>query len=148
MAFSFVGAFYGWWGTSGLFLHGAAMNQASIALVMIVCAFVVWYLWVSAFRETAAFKLVLLFLWIAYALMGISRATNSEPFALIGGISAIISGLVAAYGFLAELYNAAIIQEVVPLGESKLIRERSAREEHERLGRIHPTGNRHQEMHA
>jgi uncharacterized protein len=146
--FSFVGAFYGWWGISGLILHGAAMNQASIALVMIVCAFVVLYLWVGSFYETTVFNLVLLFLWVAYALMGISRATSSEAVAVIGGISAIISGLVAAYGSFAELYNAAILQEVVPLGESKLIRERSAREEHERLERIHQTGNHHHEMHA
>jgi uncharacterized protein len=146
--FSFVGAFYAWWGASGLFLHGAAMNPSSTALVMIVCAFVLLYMWVGSFYETAVFNLVLLFLWIAYALMGISRAANSEAVAVIGGISAIISGLVAAYGSFAELYNAAILQEVVPLGESKLIRERSVHDEQERLGRIHPTGNHHQEMHA
>src|ERR1700751_847767 len=44
--FSFVGAFYGWWGLNGLILHGAAFNPASMALVFIVCGFVVLYLWV------------------------------------------------------------------------------------------------------
>ena len=146
--FTFVGAFYGWWGLNGLILHGAAMNPASMALVFIVCAFVVLYLWVGSFYETAVFNLVLLFLWIAYALMGIALATSSSPFAVIGGISAIISGLVAAYGSFAELFNAATLQEVVPLGEPKLIRERSAHEEQERLRRIHPVGDQHHEMHA
>jgi uncharacterized protein len=146
--FSFVGAFYGWWGINGLMLHGAAMNPASMALVFIACAFVVLYLWVGSFYETAVFNLVLLFLWIAYALMGIALATSWTPIAVIGGISAIISGLVAAYGSFGELYNAAILQDVVPLGEPKLIRERSVREEQERIRRTHPVGNQQHEMHA
>jgi succinate-acetate transporter protein len=146
--FTFVGAFYGWWGLNGLVLHGAAMNPASMALVFIACAFVVAYLWIGSFYETAVFNLVLLFLWIAYVLMGIGLATSSTPIAVIAGISAIISGVVAAYGSFAELFNAATLQEVVPLGEPKLIRERSAHEEEERLRRIHPVGNQHHEMHA
>jgi uncharacterized protein len=146
--FSFVGAFYGWWGINGLMLHGAAMNPASMALVFIACGFVVLYLWVGSFYENAVFNLVLLFLWIAYVLMGIALATSSAPIVVIGGISAIISGLVAAYGSFAELYNAAVLQEVVPVGEPKLIRERSAHEEEERLHRIHPMGDHHHEMHA
>ena len=33
--FSFLGAFYAWWGISGLMLHGAALHPASMALVFI-----------------------------------------------------------------------------------------------------------------
>ncbi len=136
--FSFVGAFYGWWGINGLMLHGAAINPASMALVFIACGFVVLYLWVGSFYETAVFNLVLLFLWIAYVLMGIALATSVSTITVIGGISAIISGLVAAYGSFAELYNAAVFEQVVPLGEPKLIRERSGSEQEMRLRRIHP----------
>jgi uncharacterized protein len=146
--FSFLGAFYGWWGINGLVLHGTMMHPASVALVFIVCAFVVAYLWVASFYETAVFNLVLLFLWIGLVLMGISMATASLPIAVIGGISAIISGLVASYGAFAELYNASVLQEVVPVGEPKVIRERSAHEEQERLRRLHPVGNHSQELHA
>ena len=145
--FSFVGAFYGWWGLNGLMLRGVAMNPASMALVFIACGFVVLYLWVGSFYETAVFNLVLLFLWVAYALMGIALATSSTRIEVIAGISAIISGLAAAYGSFAELYNAAVLDEVVPLGEPKLIRERSVHEEEERLRRIHSIGEHNREMH-
>lgn len=146
--FCFVGAFYGWWGINGLMPHGAAMNPASMALVFIACGFVVAYLWVASFYENAVFNLVMLFLWIGYVLMGIALARSSAPIAVIGGIAAVISGLLAAYGSFAELYNAAVLQEVVPLGEPKSIRERFAHEEEERLRRIHPIDEHHHEMRA
>jgi uncharacterized protein len=145
--FTFIGAFYGWWGISGLVLHGAALDLSSLALVFIVCGVVTLYLWVASFHETAVFNLVLLFLWIGFILMGIALASQARTIAVIAGISAIISGLVAAYGSFAEIYNAASLEEVVPLGEPKMIRERSAHEEEERLRRLHPAGN-HQEMHV
>jgi len=144
--FSFLGAFYGWWSINGLMLHGAALDLSSMALVFIVCGVVALYLWVASFNETAVFNLVLLFLWIGYILMGISLASEVRTIAVIGGISAIISGLIASYGAFAELYNAASLEEVVPLGEPKLIRERSEHEEHERLRRNAVVN--HQEMHA
>jgi uncharacterized protein len=146
--FSFVGAFYGWWAISGLALHGAMMNPASMALVFIVSAFVVLYLWVASFYETAVFNLVLLFLWIAYVLSGVAIVTASVPVTIIAGIAAIISAVAAAYGSFAELYNASVLQDVIPLGEPKAIRERSAQEEQERLRRLHPVGNHSQELHA
>jgi uncharacterized protein len=145
--FTFVGAFYGWWAISGLMLHGAALSLSSLALVFIVCGVVVLYLWVASFHETAVFNLVLLFLWIGYILMGIALASEVRTLAVLGGIGAIISGVVAAYGSFAEIYNAASLEEVVPLGEPKMIRERSEHEEQERLRRLHPAGN-HQEMHV
>jgi succinate-acetate transporter protein len=146
--FTFVGGFYGWWGLNGLMLHGAAPNPGSMALVFIVCGVVVLSLWVSSFYETAVFNVALLFLWLAYILMGISLATQSGSIAVIGGIGAIVSGLVAAYGAFAELYNSAVLREVMPLGEPQAMRERSAHEEDERLRRIHAGGDHHQEMHA
>lgn len=143
--FSFVGAFYGWWGMSGLMLHGAALHPASMALVFIVSGVVVAYLWVASFYEAVVINLVLLFLWVSYILMGISLVASSTAIAVIGGICAIISGLIAAYGSFAEIYNAAGFQERVPVGEPTAMRERSIAEERERLRRIHDVSN-HQGM--
>jgi succinate-acetate transporter protein len=145
--FSFVGAFYGWWGMNGLMVHGAALVPASLALVFIVCGVVVLCMWVASFNETAVFNLTLLFLWIADILMGIALAADVRTLAIIGGISALISGVIAAYGSFAELYNAASLEEVVPLGEPKVIRERSEHEEQERLRRLHAVVD-HQAMHV
>jgi len=146
--FSFVGAFYGWWGMNGLMLHGAALDPASLALVFIVCGVVVLYLWVASFHETAVFNLTLLFLWIGDILMGVALASDVRTIAIIGGVSAIISGVIAAYGSFAELYNAASLEEVVPLGEPRIMRERSEHEEEERLRRLHPVVDHRQEVHA
>jgi succinate-acetate transporter protein len=145
--FSFIGAFYGWWSISGLWLHGAALAPASLAVVFIVCGVVALYLWVASFSETAVFNLVLLFLWVGYILMGIALASDARVLAILGGIAALISGVVAAYGSFAELYNAASLEEVMPRGEPQAIRERSLHEEEERLRRLHAVVD-HQHAHA
>jgi succinate-acetate transporter protein len=147
--FTFLGGFYGWWGINGLMLHGAALNPISMGVVFAVTGCVVAYLWVASFYETAVFNLALLFVWVSYILMGISIFVSSFPLAVIGGIAAIVSALIAAYGSFAELYNAAGFKDVVPVGEPMSMRERSVLEENERLRRIHiPSNHQEAEGHA
>jgi succinate-acetate transporter protein len=147
--FSFVGAFFGWWGLTQMGFLGihatAAVVTNSMATVLVVAAVVVLYLWVASFYEFAAFNLTLLFLWIAFGLMGIAMYSGVEALTVIGGISAVISGLIGAYASFAAIYNATCLQDVVPLGESSEIRKRAENDELERIRRIHPNGGVHQE---
>ncbi len=56
---------------------------------------------------------------------------------VLAGISALISGLIGGYASFAEVYNATSLQEVVPVGESKVARERIERDENLRIRRLH-----------
>jgi uncharacterized protein len=140
-AFSFLGAFFGWWGLSHMAFAGghaaAAASMNSMATVFIVTGVVTLYLWVASFYEFAAFNLVLLFLWIAFGLTGIAMFTGIETLMVLGGIAALISGVIAAYSSFAGIYNAASLQEVVPLGESTAVRNRVEQDEMERIRRVH-----------
>ena len=57
---------------------------------------------------------------------------------VLGGISAIISGIIAAYTSFAGIYNASSLKEVVPLGEFAEVRQKAEQYEMERLRRLHP----------
>jgi succinate-acetate transporter protein len=145
--FSFVGAFYGWlglgmYGINAATIHGAAvvpagMYSVSSGMVLVVSGFVLLYLWLASFYESAAFNGTLLFLWVAMELIAIFLFTGVNVIGLIGGISALISGLFGFYGSFADTYNHTALQEIVPLGEPANIRERSEIDEQERIRRHH-----------
>lgn len=141
--FSFVGAFYGWLGFSSLAPWSAhvaplaGIFSVSTGLVLVVSGFVVMYLWLASFNESMAFNGTLLFLWIAMELFGIYQFTDVGVIVLLGGIAALISGLIGFYASFAENYNATAMQEMMPLGESAAARERSENDELERIRRIH-----------
>lgn len=143
--FSFIGGFFGWWGLAHLTVLGvhaaAAATVDSMATVFIVTAVVTIYLWVASFYEFVAFNLILLFLWLSFGLIGIAMFTGVETIAVIGGIAAVISGLVAAYSSFAGLYNATSFEDTVPLGESGTIRQRAEQDEMERIRRLHPVNH-------
>jgi uncharacterized protein len=144
-AFSFLGAFYGYWGISGLPLagvHAAAMaSLMSMGLVFVVVGVITGYIWIASFNESAAFNGTMLFLCVAYILSGIALFSAIPVIATIAGISAVVSALIAAYASFAELYNASVMRDVVPVGEPEEVRTRSVREENERLRRLHmPNG--------
>jgi uncharacterized protein len=144
--FSFLGAFYGWWGLSHMTLlgvHAASASANAMALVLIVTGVVTLYIWIASFYESAAFNLALLFLWIGYGLIGIGMLAGVEPLTVLGGISALISGLIGAYDSFAELYNAASLKDSVPLGEPRAIRERVEHDEIERIRRLHAASQEH-----
>ncbi len=139
--FSFLGAFFGWWGLVHMtFLGHAAVvaTMNSMAAVFIVTGVITLYLWIASFYEFVAFNLVLLFLWIAFGLVGIAMFTGIETVAVVGGIAAIISGIIAAYASFAAIYNATSFQDHMPLGESIAVRNRAEQDEMERIRRIHP----------
>ncbi|MGH9764356.1 MAG: acetate uptake transporter family protein, partial [Blastocatellia bacterium] len=144
--FSFVGVFYGWIALSHMSFiasaHGAApafgLLSVSTAMVFVVTGFVMLYLWFASFSQSATFNATLATFFIALELFAISFFTGVAIIGLIGGIFALISGLCAFYGSFAEVYNAAAMEEVVPIGEPLAIRERSEHYEYERLRRLHP----------
>ena len=144
-AFSFLGAFFGWWGLAHMTLLGqtaaTAATMNGVALVFIVTGVVTLYLWIASFYEFVAFNLALLFLWIAFGLRGIAMFTGIETLTIIAGIAAIISGVIAAYASFAGIYNATSLQEDMPLGESAVVRHRVEQDEMERIRRIHPANH-------
>jgi succinate-acetate transporter protein len=123
--FSFLGAFFGWWALVHFAFLGVTINN--MAAVFIVTGVVTLYLWIASFYEFAAFNLVLLFLWVAFGLVGMAMFTGIETLAHLGGIAAIISALISAYTSFAEIYNATNLQDVLPVGEFKLARQRVER---------------------
>jgi uncharacterized protein len=152
-AYSFLGAFFAWWGLTQISAFGvhAAASAAltSMATVFVVTAVIVLYLWIASFNESAAFNLVLLFLWIALGLIGIGTFAGTEILTVLGGISALISGLIGAYASFAEVYNATALCEVMAVGEPRSMRERTEQDEAERLQRLHPAnGAQHSQLHA
>src|ERR1700741_1417691 len=46
---------------------------------------------------------------------------------------------ISAYTSFAGIYNATSLQDVVPIGEFNVVRQRAERDEMERIRRIHPT---------
>ncbi|MGH7002213.1 MAG: acetate uptake transporter family protein [Stellaceae bacterium] len=141
--FTFLGGFFVWWGvmhmSALLAVHGAASAATanSIATIYIVTGVVMLYLWVASFYEGAAFNHALLFLWLALGLTGIAMFTGITVLAILGGIAAIVCGLIAAYTSFAEIFNATALQETIPLGESMVVRTRVEEDELERLRRLH-----------
>jgi succinate-acetate transporter protein len=118
-------------------------------LVFIVTGAITAYIWIAAFNESAAFNATMLFLWVSYALAGIAMFSGIVVIATISGICAIVAGLIAAYASFAELYNAATLREVVPVGEPEEMRTRTMREEQERIRRLHaPNGTYDAATHA
>jgi uncharacterized protein len=146
-AFSFLGGFYLYWGVSGLPLagiHAAAMaSLMSMGLVFVVVGAITGYIWIASFNESATFSSTMLFLWVSFVLAGVALFTAIPMIARISGICAIISGLIAAYASFAELYNAATMREVVPVGEPEEVRTRIMQEENERLRRHHAPNGMH-----
>jgi uncharacterized protein len=142
--FSFVGAFYGWLGFEGLgsiILRNPvapAVYDYSNAMILVVCGFVVLYLWIAAFNESMAFNATLCCLWLAMELIAIDLFTGAVAFGIAGGALAILCGLFAAYASFADVYNATGLQEVMPTGEPEAIRERSVVVEQERILQLHP----------
>ncbi len=138
--FSFLGVFYGWWGLAMMLPAAHAVTTAAVStgMVFVVAAVVTLYLWVASFFESTVFNLTLLFLWFGFALVGVSLFTDVTALAILGGIAALISGLIAGYGSFAEIYNATSLQEMLPVGEPASIRERSEHDEQARIRRIHP----------
>jgi hypothetical protein len=49
---------------------------------------------------------------------------GSTAVSSLGGIGAVISSLIAAYGSFAEVYNDTSLKEAIPLGVPKSVRER------------------------
>ena len=144
--FSFLGAFFGWWGLSQMSFLGvhAAASVTSMATIFVVTAVVMLYLWIASFYESAAFNLVLLFLWLSLGLIGIGMfAAGNEALIVLGGISALISGLIGGYGSFAEAYNATVLREVIAVGEPRSMRERTEQDEAERIQRLHPANGTH-----
>jgi succinate-acetate transporter protein len=139
--FSFLGAFFGWWGLayiSQVGVHaGAAVWINSLATVYIVSGVVTLYLWIASFYEFAAFNLVLLFLWIAFGLIGIGMYSNVWVVSLLGGIAALVSGVISGYASFAAIYNAASLEDMIPLGEFNEVKQRVEQDERERIRRIH-----------
>lgn len=150
--FSFLGAFFGWWGLAQMPFMGAAMTAPaaadSVAMIFIVSGVVTFYLWIASFYEFAAFNLALLFLWPALVLRGIATFVAASPLLVVGGIAALICGLIAAYASFATIFNAASLKEALPLGEPRNTRQRAERDEMERIQRIHPTANHQAGAHA
>ena len=140
-SFTFLGAFFGWWALSQMTVLGVHAASAaavrSMALVFLVSGVVIFYLWVASFYEFAAFNLALLFFWICCALAGIGMFAGSQVTIGLGGISAICSALISAYASFAEAYNAASLQDLVPVGESKAVRQRIEQDENQRILRLH-----------
>jgi uncharacterized protein len=140
-SFTFLGGFFGWWALSHMTVLGVhaatAMAVNGMALTFIVCGVVTLYLWIASFYEFAAFNLVLLFLWICFGLAGIGMFAGSAVLAILAGISALISGVIGGYASFAEVYNATSLQDVVPVGESKVARERIEQDENLRIRRLH-----------
>lgn len=151
--FSFMGAFFAWWGLSNMSLFGGhaaatAVAADSTAMVFLVTGAIVLCLWIASFYEFAAFNLVLLFLCAGLILSGIAGFNDNVIIRIIGGISAMISGLVAGYALFAEIYNSTSLEEVVPIGEPKEMRTRAEHDEMERIRRIHPSNHTEHEPEA
>ncbi len=147
-AFTFLGAFYGWWAFAHMTFFGlhaaSAAAIGSMGMVFLVIGAVTFYLWIASFYEFAAMNLMLLFLWVSYVLIAVASFTAVDVIGLIGGICSLISGLIGAYGSFATLYNATSLQEVVPVGEPTAVRERAEMEERERIRRIHAVDHVHE----
>lgn len=148
--FSFLGAFFAWWGLTQVSALGmtAAAATSGLATIFIVSGVLVLLMWIASFYESAAFNLVLLFMWIFMGLIGIGLFSGVYALIVLGGISALISGVIAAYASFAEVYNATSLTEAIAVGEPRAMRERTEHEETERIHRLHPSDGMRQPSQA
>jgi uncharacterized protein len=118
--FSFLGLFYAWFGLTNLIFPGGTAEEisaVSMGMVFLVGGVITLYLWVASFREPPGFNLTLLFLWISFVLLAVGLFTGLAIVSIVGGISAIISSVIAAIASFTELHRRAGLGEVLMVDE-------------------------------
>jgi succinate-acetate transporter protein len=116
--FSFLGLFYVWFGLTNLLLPPegleriADMPAVSMGMVFLTGGLLTLFLWTACRRESSGLNLSLLFLWISFLLLAAGFFTNFAIVGIAGGISAILSSLIAAIASFGELHRQAGLGEV------------------------------------
>lgn len=123
LAFSSYGAFW----ISFVFLNyffldkiPAADVASTMSLYLGGWGFFTFYLWIASFRVSVAINVVLLLLWIAYAVLAIAYAVGDRPeetVVQLGGGLACLCAAAAWYTAFAGVTNKTFGKTVIPVGD-------------------------------
>src|SRR6266446_2578429 len=121
--FSFLGLFYAWFGLTNVLFQApgigkmADVDAFSTGMVFLIGGLLTLYLWTVSFRQSSGLKLTLLFLWTSFLLLAANFFTNLAIVGIAGGISAILSSIIAATASFTDLHRQAGLSEVPTVGE-------------------------------
>ena len=111
--FSFLGLFYAWFGLTNVLFQApgigkmADVDAFSTGMVFLIGGLLTLYLWTVSFRQSSGLKLTLLFLWTSFLLLAANFFTNLAIVGIAGGISAILSSIIAATASFTDLHRQA-----------------------------------------
>src|SRR6266481_7011010 len=147
--FSFLGLFYAWFGLTNVLFQApgigkmADVDAFSTGMVFLVGGLLSLYLWTASFRQPSGLKLTLLFLWISFLLLAADFFTSLAIVGIAGGISAILSSIIAATASFTDLHRQAGLGEVPTVDElAQKAREKLA----ERVGPVDELARKAREM--
>src|SRR6266481_3407953 len=111
--FSFLGLFYAWFGLTNILFQAPGVGKIaeadafSTGMVFLVGGLLTLYLWTLSFRQASGLKLTLLSLWTSFLLLAANFFTNFAIVGMAGGISAILSSIIAATASFTALHRQA-----------------------------------------
>src|SRR6266436_53304 len=147
--FSFLGLFFAWFGLTNVLFQAPGLGKMadvdafSTGMVFLIGGLLTLYLWTVSFRQSSGLKLTLLFLWTSFLLLAANFFTNLAIVGIAGGISAILSSIIAATASFTDLHRQAGLSEVPTVDElAQRAREKLA----ERIGHVDELARKAREM--
>jgi hypothetical protein len=118
VAFTAYGAFWLWYSTL-LWTVGAGWIKppaaTGVAAVLAMWGVFTLGLWICTLKANKGVFVTFLFLWITFFLLA-AGDLGWKPAKRTGGVSGLVTGLIAMYVSFAEVLNATFGREAIPLG--------------------------------
>jgi succinate-acetate transporter protein len=118
VAFTAYGAFWLWYSTL-LWTVGAGWLKpppaAGVGTVLLMWGVFTFYMWICTFKANKGLFSTFLFLWVTFFLLA-GGDFGWKAGKTLGGVVGLVTGLVALYVSFAEVLNATLNREAIPLG--------------------------------
>jgi uncharacterized protein len=118
---SYGGFWISFWALNQFFLKEipVADQEGALALYLLCWGVFTFYMWIVSMKVSLAVNSVFLTLWIAYLLLGLGKAFESETLFHIGGIFGIATAACAWYTSFALVANKTTKRDWIPMGETR-----------------------------
>jgi succinate-acetate transporter protein len=125
---SYGGFWISFWALNQFFLKEipVADQEGALALYLLSWGVFTFYMWIVSTKVSVAINAVFLTLWIAYVLLGLGKAFESETLFHIGGIFGIATAACAWYASFALVANKTTKRDWIPMGETRSAQQDAA----------------------
>ena len=122
---SYGGFWISFWALNQFFLGEipVADQAGALALYLLSWGVFTFYMWIVSMKVSLAVNAVFLTLWIAYVLLGLGKAFESETLFHIGGIFGIATAACAWYTSFALVANKTTNRDWIPMGETRTVQQ-------------------------